>query len=220
MDLNIPSNDYYVIPFGHRCTSALACKYASLRKFSLPFDWTSPTFPNKIQEVLKNDFQDFVPDVHNNIFMNKYNIVLAHFNENIEKGIEEYKRRIDRFQQIMNEQKKLYFVYINEDYLYSDDFRNDTFNDTVFKEMLELEIFLKQKYPNINYAILYFNFEKHVVPKDSKILNIVLQSTKLYDSHEVAPWNEFRFYCGELLSQLFDSQFQVLEENLNEIFNN
>ena len=42
--------DYYIIPFGHRCTSALACKFATLRKFSLPFDWTIPALPKKFKE--------------------------------------------------------------------------------------------------------------------------------------------------------------------------
>lgn len=38
--INNPNNfcidvkgDYYAIPFGHRCTSALACKFAHMRKF-------------------------------------------------------------------------------------------------------------------------------------------------------------------------------------------
>jgi hypothetical protein len=94
-------NDYVVIPFGHRCSSALACKYANIRKFSLPFDWTIPLFPNKIQKVLENNFNDFIPDVHNGIFCNKYDFILRHFNSNINNGVEEYKRRIDRFNNII-----------------------------------------------------------------------------------------------------------------------
>ena len=50
-------NDYFIIPFGHRCSSALACKYANIRKFSLPFDWTIPSFPKKIQTVLENNLK-------------------------------------------------------------------------------------------------------------------------------------------------------------------
>ena len=97
----LDKDDFYVIPFGFRCTSALAAKFSSLRQFSLPFDWTFPTYPNKIKEVLKNDFVDFIPDVHNGVFKNKYNIKLAHFNENINEGINQYKRRISRFKKII-----------------------------------------------------------------------------------------------------------------------
>ena len=50
----IKTDNCYVIPFGHRCTSALVAKYASLRYFSLPFDWTIPLYPNKIKNVLEN----------------------------------------------------------------------------------------------------------------------------------------------------------------------
>ena len=79
----INKNNYYVIPFGHRCSSALSCKYANIRSFSLPFDWAIPLFPSKIKKVLENNFNDFIPDVHNNIFKNKYDFSLAHFNSNI-----------------------------------------------------------------------------------------------------------------------------------------
>ena len=110
--INNPNNfsitgDCYVIPFGHRCSSALACKYANMRKFSLPFDWTIPLFPSKIQKVLDNNFEDYIPDVKNGVFVNKYDFELAHFNEDIDKGIEEYKRRIVRFNDIINQTKKI-----------------------------------------------------------------------------------------------------------------
>ena len=75
----------------------MACKYANVRHFSLPFDWTIPLFPKKIQKVLENNFDDFIPDVYNGIFYNKYDFLLDHFNSNIINGIEEYKRGIDRF---------------------------------------------------------------------------------------------------------------------------
>lgn len=140
-------NDYYVIPFGHRCTSAIVLQIANIRKFSLPFDWTIPLFPNKIKNILENDFRDFIPDVHNNIFENKYNISLAHFNININEGIREYIRRISRFKKIIKEDKRIYFLYVNEDYLYDNKYRETEFNNTIFKEMLNLELYLDNKYP-------------------------------------------------------------------------
>jgi hypothetical protein len=54
--LQVCKNNCHVIPFGHRCTSAIAIKLADLRKFSLPFDWTCPLFPDKIKNVLQNGF--------------------------------------------------------------------------------------------------------------------------------------------------------------------
>ena len=200
-------NDYYAIPFGHRCTSALACKFANVRNFSLPFDWTVPLFPNKIQNVLENNFEDFIPDVYNGIFDNKYDFSLAHFNENINDGVEEYKRRIDRFNDIMNQPKTKYFVYINEDFFYDNNYRKDEFNDNVFNFMLELEKFLQQKYVNIDYNILYFNFKHHTVPPNSNIINIVLQTNDFYDSFESSPYDDLRHYCGKILAGLLNTNF-------------
>jgi hypothetical protein len=180
----------------------------------LPFDWTIPSFPSKIQKVLENNFDDFIPDVHNGKFNNKYNIGLAHFNTNINIGIEEYKRRIERFNNIINKNKKIYFVYINEDYLYNSNYRDNKFIDNNFNEMLKLEEFIKNKYINIDYGIIYFDFKSHNIPNNSNIINIVLH-INLYDNDNHAPHNDFRMYCGKILSELFNTTF-----NNKNIYNN
>ena len=51
--INNPNNfiiqkDFTAIPFGPRCTSAIACKMANIRHFSLPFDCIFPLLPKKI----------------------------------------------------------------------------------------------------------------------------------------------------------------------------
>ena len=216
----INQNDYNVVPFGYRCPTAIACRFANIRKFSLPFDWAIPLFPSKIQKVLENNFDDFIPDVYNNIFINKYGILIAYFNSNVNAGIEEYIRRIGRFNTIINEPKKVYFIYINEDYLFDNNFRTDEFNNNYFNEMLELENFIKNKYVNIDYNILYFNFKEHVIPTNSNIINIVLHTNILYNTHDEAPIDNFRIYCGKILTELFNTQ---LTPNLDcgiDIFNN
>lgn len=207
----IQNTDFYAIPFGLRCTSAIVCKYANIRKFSLPFDWTIPLYPNKIQQILENNFDYFLPDVPRNYF-NKYSVGLAHFNKDIEKGIDEYNRRIMRFNEIINERnKKFYFIFINEDYLYNENYRKDKFNDDIFNEMLELEQFLKEKYTGIDYNILYFNFKHHNIPSNSNIINIVLKSSNLYnDENEChASTIQFRNYCGEIVSKLFNTELSL-----------
>ena len=44
--------------------------------------------------MLENNFDDFIPDVYNGVYYNKYGFSLAHFNPNINNGVEEYKRRM------------------------------------------------------------------------------------------------------------------------------
>ena len=202
------TEDYYVIPFGHRCSSALAIKYASLRKMSLPFDWAFLCFPEKIKNVLENNFKDFIPDVHNNIFGNKYDFWLSHFNNNIDEGIKQYERRIERFKKIIKGDTKMYFVYINEDYLFDEKYREKEFNDNIFSQMLELELYLKKKYLKINYNILYFNFLEHKIPKESNIINIVLNTNITYNQIPGSPYETLRTYCGKILSIIFKSEFK------------
>jgi len=47
-----PNANYITIPFGHRCTSAIACKMAGLRNFSLPFDWINSGYPAKLHHAI------------------------------------------------------------------------------------------------------------------------------------------------------------------------
>jgi hypothetical protein len=212
------TNDFYAVPFGQRCTSALACKYANIRFFSLPFDWTIPLFPGKIKKILENNFENFIPEanvIQQNAYFNKYDIALAHFNPDTEKGIEEYKRRIDRFDYIMHDSKKKYFVYINEDYLYNNNYRDDNFNNHIFNEMLDLEYFLKEKYINIDYNILYFNFKHHNIPENSNIINIVLHTTNVYDDEKVHAVIDFRQYCASVLSGIFGTKLNCYLNNDN-----
>ena len=133
--INNPNNysidsNYYVIPFGIRCATAIACKSANLRKFSLPFDWGLYWFPKTINKILKNDFDgfcEFEPDgkIIKNI---KYNFYSSHFGDNIKELSVKYKRSITRFNNILNENKNIYFVYINEDYMYNGKFREEKQN--------------------------------------------------------------------------------------------
>jgi hypothetical protein len=202
-------NDYYVVPIGNRCGTAIACQHANLRKFSLPFDWTIPVFPKKIKNVLENNFEDFIPDVYNNVFCNKYDFSIAHFNSNVAIGIEEYKRRIERLKSIMNDNKKIYFIFFNEDYLYDPNYRHDFFNDVLYYEMLELEQFIKEKYTNINFNILYFNFKPINIPAYSNIINIVLHTNTFYDNTIMSPFVQLRMFCGKILSELFNTNFTM-----------
>lgn len=214
----IDTTDYIAIPFGHRCTSAIACKFANIRKQSLPFDWTIPTHPHRILEVLKHQFEDFIPDVRHNIFTNKYGITLQHFNPDTAIGILEHKRRIARFNQIMNTRDiKLYFVYINEDYLYNEYYRDDSVNNGIFNEMLDLEQFLRESH--LDYAILYFNFKQHAIPSDSKIINIVIHTDAVSNSVDGSPYGKFRIYCGKVLADMFNTRVTVSIVN-EEMFNN
>lgn len=203
--IKINTVNYCAVPFGYRCTSALACIYANIRKFSLPFDWVMPLFPNKIKKILENDFNDYIPDVHNGVFCNIYDIELVHFNDNIDEGIDEYKRRIDRFRNIIKQPTHLYFIYSNEDYLTKSQYRTEEFNNNIFNEMLDLENYLK-KYTS-NYTIIYFSFTRHNIPSNSNIINIIIHTNQYDVNFKII--EQFRIYCGKILSILFKTQLNI-----------
>jgi hypothetical protein len=207
-NLKIENNNSIVIPFGMRCTPAIVCKWAQLRKIALPFDWTIPTLPDKIKNVLENNFDEFIPDIPRTYF-NKYGIGLAHFNKNIPEGIEQYKRRIDRFNNIINSSNKKYFIYINEDYLFDTKYRVEDFNQKMFKDMLELEIFIKEKYTNIDYTIIYFNFTEEKIPSNSNIFNIAINTSQYFELASAAPYHEFRIFCAKILAELFNTEYKL-----------
>jgi hypothetical protein len=146
-----------------------------------------------------------------------YDFTLAHFNDNLDEGIDEYKRRIDRFKNIINLSTKLYFVYINEDYLYDNKYREEEFNDINFNEMLELEKYIREKY-NLDYNIIYINFMKHKIPMNSHIINIVMNTTTLFDNEYTSPYELFRDYCGKVLSELFNTELTL--GYTHQVFNN
>lgn len=89
---------------------------------------------------------------------------------------------------------------------FSKKYREKNFNDDIFSQMLELELYLKKKYPKINYTILYFNFFEHKIPKESNIINIVLNTNKIYNVPHGSPHEKFRVYCGKILSNIFKSK--------------
>ena len=146
--INNPNNfiikydNCYIIPIGHRCATSLACIYAKIRNFSLPFDWGIPWYPKTVQKILENDFKDFCNfKCHENGYIHNptYHFGSSHFNKDINILVDSYNRRIKRFNNIINEPKKKYFIYINEDFLYNKTHREDIHCDKVFNELLELE---------------------------------------------------------------------------------
>ena len=204
------SNDCHLIPFGYNCAASLACNFANLRKFALPFDWVSPLPPDVIQNILENKLTDFIPDVRNGIFTNKYNCEFPHFNKNTEEGISAYERRITRFNDIMNDSKKKYFICVNEYYLYSNTHRLPEWIHKNFTDMLNLDCYLKTKYVNMDYVIVYFSYTHHTIPVNHNIINIIIHSSQLFDKIADSPFEEVRYYCGRLLTSIFNTKMGAM----------
>ena len=196
---------YNVIPFGHRCASAIACKYAGIRHMSLPFDWLNSGYPAKLQKVITNNFKDFVPDDYEDNkehVMNKYDILLAHMNRNSKKGREAYRRRISRFQDIIVNDAYKMFICVYEDFLYNEMHRNVNYHEDIFQQIVDFESYYKETYGN-DYVIIWIDFVKHNLPDNSRIVQVVVTPPMTYETADDSPYLEFRKYCGDVLKKMF-----------------
>lgn len=223
------------IPMGHRCTSAIACNYASLRTCSLPFDWVQFLFPGKIKSVLSNNFEDYVPDVKNGVIINKYDIKLAHFNSNIEEGIQEYKRRIERIKDILKNNNNKVFIFTNEDFIYNNDFRTVEFKNKLISEIIDLDLYLKEN--QIKHNILFFDFNDYsdCIKEGIENINFVkFKTKKTFNKKNTKYSYRFRKMCGHVLKELFgkknkevndqeintDKEIKIIKNNNNKNNNN
>ena len=212
-----PNATYIIIPFGHRCTSAIACKMAGLRKCSLPFDWINSGYPAKLHHAIKDDFRHYIPDEYQDnqeAVMNKYDILLAHVNKNRDNGVAEYERRIQRFRDIIGNNTAKYFVCIYEDYLYNAMHREKDYHQDVFQGILEFEKYYKATY-GTNFNILWFDFVKHDIPEDSNIILYVITPDQLYHDFDGSSYGAFREFCGMTLQKIFNTTFSAyLDETM------
>ena len=200
---------------GHKCSSAIAARTAGLRSFALPFDWCEHVFPQKVINVLENNFEDFIPDTFDNLlvpeekenicyYKNKYDIHICHIDSTkTEEIIAAYKRRILRAIDVLNGTQNVCFLYANEGYLWNKDFRYEDFNKQTFAELVAFDTYIKTKYPQLKYKIVFIDFVKHDVPAQSNIVNMVVHSTEVYDVHIDGVVNDFRIHCAKLLNAIF-----------------
>jgi hypothetical protein len=75
-------------------------------------------------------------------FTNKYGITISHFNPDIQTGIDQYNRRIERMNNILNDgMNNKIFIFFNEDGLYDSnilgDFASVTSKLKIFRDFIK-----------------------------------------------------------------------------------
>lgn len=142
-----------IIPIGVDCGNALLFKENNLRQFSLPFDW-SVTY-NGVSKIIKNDFSDYIPRDNSSLnIIDDVSFVHSEFPKDNEKML----RRINRLKSILetsNEQ----VVFIRKGHAcHHHNEHNGRYNiiKSDLQDAEELDIFLQERYPNLNYEIIVF----------------------------------------------------------------
>jgi hypothetical protein len=139
-----------IIPIGVDCGLADLLRKNNLRTFAFPFDWCV-TY-NGVSEIIKDDFNKFIPELNNNK-KSEYNINFFHdFDNNYSLDKEKYLRRINRFKNIL-ENSKEEIIFIRKGHAYhhhqeSNNIKND------IEDANNLDNILQEKYKNLSYKII------------------------------------------------------------------
>ena len=121
------------VSLGSNCSITWHMNNFKVRNIAYPFDWTSINNLDIINNVLKNNWSNFVdsiyldkisslhPEIDNSnniidtksfIFKNSYNVKWAHLSIELDTFKESIKRRIDRFQELKNKKETINFIRI------------------------------------------------------------------------------------------------------------
>lgn len=110
--MRFKNSNYHIVTLGADCFSRVLITAIKLkpRRFygekSCPFDLSFNYDFNKIVKLIENDFIDFFSDINMNNF--PHDIKLSH-----SQFVERYKNRIQNFQNVMQSDKIIYFIYSN-----------------------------------------------------------------------------------------------------------
>ena len=130
---NLKYEMYNFLALGHNCGPAAALRHLNIRKFALPFDWVESSI-DILEECFKDNFSKYhtnlrfnesktrlideygfqfphdYPTIDNNIVEDGFieeKVILDNWKDNYDKVKEKYDRRIKRFLNILNDNKKI-----------------------------------------------------------------------------------------------------------------
>lgn len=207
-------NKYYkIISIGHRCTSQIAINAISTNQEVSPFSWVNNFNSNNVLNVIKTNFSNYITDrikIKNYHLKEDLNKIkghgFGHYNINDRRIIESFDRKIKRFIDILNDNIHRYLlVYINEDYIYNEDYRKD---DENYNNLKKINDYLLNKYPNFKFDIFNITFEKRDNYKNiiniyyKRPFNLINRKDWLLNMRQRSRLeNIFRTDCGKLLKK-------------------
>lgn len=155
--VNLMFSEYnHVISIGHRCTSIILIREAGYKDASYPFDVSFSYNAGNVIKAIKDNFVDYCPiDMEGN--HNKYGIApIIHYSKlSPEERHEMYKRRGQRFMNILNSDKKVLFIYANEDFLHNKKYREN--NDELYNYVVEFVEYIKNEFSQLSFQVLFID---------------------------------------------------------------
>ena len=137
-----------IVSLGVDCGVANFLKENGLRNFSLPFDWVVSY--GGVSNILKNKFRNYIPK--NNLqFNHEDNVKFIH--EKFPSDIEKMNRRINRFLNLLNDDKEI--IFLRKGHSEHHHSESEVINDDLF-DCEELYDILKKNYKNLKFKIILF----------------------------------------------------------------
>lgn len=204
----VNSNDYdYIVGIGNKCPTAMTLRDLHIYRESFPFDYI-PTTPKLILKYLQ-DTSDFFPE--KNIVRTKDDVWFGHFdiNDKYDDTIQTFRRRFDRLLEILQNKKRILFVYTSEADIYNE--MNNRYNDN-YDGLCKLRDYIENKYEYNNFTILAIHMNKTYI--DTKnIINYTINVPDIYLSNDMSTHNipicsKYRKALKSLIIDIFQIEIQ------------
>ena len=199
----IDHNDYeYIVSIGNKCPTASILRQLNIYKDSFPFDYI-PTSPHLILKYLQNQ-DDFYPK--KNVVRTNDKVWFGHFNinEKYDETIETFKRRFVRLFELLQNKRKILFVYTSEADVYNE--MNNRYNDN-YNQLLKIVEYIIETYKYNNFKLLCIHTNKSFTDTNN-IINFTINVTEIYLSDDMSTHTEnttsqYRNTLKKLLKEIF-----------------
>jgi len=198
-------NDYeFIVSIGNKCATAIYLRGLNIYKQSFPFDYI-PTTPHLILKYLQNQ-TDFYPE--KNIVRTRDNVWFGHFdiNEKYNETIETFKKRFERLFNLLENKKKILFVYTSEADVYNE--MNNRYNNN-YNELCKIVEYLIETYKYDSFKLLCIHTNKSFADTNN-IVNFTINVPDNYMSDDMSTHTEkTTSQYRNLLKNLFKDIFQI-----------
>jgi hypothetical protein len=199
-------NDYeFIVSIGNKCPTAMYLRELNIYKESFPFDYI-PTTPYLILKYLQNQ-DDFYPE-KNLVGRTSDNVWFGHFdiNENYNVTIETFRKRFERLFNILENKKKILFVYTSEADVYNE--MNNRYNDN-YNQLCKIVDYLIETYKYDNFKLLCIHTNKSFADTNN-IVNFTINVPDNYMSDDMSTHTgETIDQYRNLLKNFFKDIFQI-----------
>ena len=193
----------YIVSIGNKCPTKMILSTLNIYKESFPFD-SIPTTPFLILKYLQNQ-EDFYPE--KNVVRTKDNVWFGHFdiNHNYNKTIDTFKHTFNRLFNILENKKKILFVYTSEADVYNE--LNNKYNNN-YNDLCRIVEYIIETYKYDNFKLLCVHTNKSFIDSNN-IVNYRINVPSHYLSDDMSTHTpqtalEYRSTLENLMREIFN----------------